>query len=225
MAKFCPNCGTEVKEGFKFCLSCGAQMQAKGKGSKAANDTVDPKSFEEQAAAQPGAAPAVQPQQQPMPPPAMPQQGYGGQTQTYAPMQPKKSNAKLIGGIIGIVVAVVVILVVVILLTGGNLGFLGGSSGDLVGTWNIESVVMDGESQTSSGYLTLDSDGTYVASGDSGTWEVRNGKLYITSSVSGSSPFDDIGLDYQVSGNRLTLSFSGTIEGEYHTMTMIFTKS
>ena len=27
MSKYCPSCGTEVKEGYKFCLSCGVQLK------------------------------------------------------------------------------------------------------------------------------------------------------------------------------------------------------
>jgi len=27
MAKYCPNCGAEIKEGSKFCGSCGASLE------------------------------------------------------------------------------------------------------------------------------------------------------------------------------------------------------
>jgi len=198
MPKYCPSCGTEVKEGFKFCLSCGAQLQAQ------VTQTPPP----------PAAAPAPPPQQ-PTPPPIMPQQ-------SYTPIQPKKTNTKLIVGIIVAIVAVVVVLLVVFLFLGG-----GSSSADLVGTWTAQSVVMDGDSQevSSGSYITLQSGGTYVSSGDSGTWEVRNNKLYIVSS-SGNDQFNNLGLDYQISNNRLTLSYSGIDNyGDYHTMSMVFTKN
>lgn len=200
MVKFCPKCGTEAKKGSNFCLGCGAQLQA-------------------DAAAQPVQTPppAVQPvqPQQPIPPPVAPQQGY-------APMPPQKSNMKLIGVIIA-VVAIVVVLVVVLLLFGG------GSAGDFVGTWSLDSYVEDGESSTpSDSTITFLSDGTYTASSvtGSGTWGIRNNKVYIISPTGG-GPLDDVDLDFSFdnNNNRLTISYSGTIDGESLSMTMVLTRN
>ncbi|MCK4364818.1 MAG: zinc ribbon domain-containing protein [Thermoplasmatales archaeon] len=117
MVKYCPNCGVEVKEGFKFCLGCGAQLQT-------------------DAAAQPAQAPAAPPvqPQQPIPPPVAPQQGY-------APMPPQKSNMKLIGAIIAIVVIVVVVALVLVLFMGEGIS---GSDSRFVGEWEQSNEYMSG---------------------------------------------------------------------------------
>ena len=90
----CPNCGAEVKEGFKFCLGCGAQIQA--------------------GTAQ--APPATQPQQTTPPPAQQPPQ------QMYATVPPKKSNTKLIIGVVVAIIAIVVVVLAVVLFMGGGLG-------------------------------------------------------------------------------------------------------
>ena len=91
MVKFCPRCGNKVKEGSKFCLSCGAQLQAEISDVQATQ------------------TPSVQvpPYQQPI------------QQQTYAPMQPTKSKKGLIIAIIAII-AIVIIIAIVVLLLGGT---------------------------------------------------------------------------------------------------------
>ena len=221
MAKYCPSCGAEVKEGFKFCLSCGAQLQANAVDSKAAEDTVDTGSFEDQVAAQPETgAPVAQPQR-PMPPPVMPGQSYG-QTQTHAPMQSKKSNSKLIVGIIVAVVAIVVVLLVIFLFMGGGIGFLGG--GDLVGTWTMESQtyippnVPGAESipgwgtntQYSTEVITFQPGGTWESGSEQGTWELSGNKVIVRGSYQSDSPFgDQMGFTYSFSegGDHLTLTY------------------
>jgi len=198
MVKYCPSCGAEVKEGSKFCLGCGAQLQAEASAPQAAQTP-------------PPVAP-VPPPQQPVP------------QQAYAPVPPKKTNMKLIGGIIAIIVAIVIVVLVVFLFIGGA------TSNDFVGTWEVQSITEDGETDDLSGSdvdITFQSDGTYTASGATGTWEFKNNKLYIISS-SGSDEYDDLGLDYEFSNNKnsLTLSFSGIAnDEEYHTMTMVLTKT
>ncbi len=42
MVKYCPSCGVEVKEGFKFCLGCGAQLQADTAAQPAQGTTSSP---------------------------------------------------------------------------------------------------------------------------------------------------------------------------------------
>jgi len=92
MVKYCPSCGTKVKEGSKFCLSCGAELQTKISGGQ------DTQTLSAQAPLN----------QQPM------------QQQTYAPMQPKKSKKGLIIAVIAII-TIVIIIAIVLLLLGGTL--------------------------------------------------------------------------------------------------------
>ena len=173
MPKYCPKCKAEVKEGVKFCINFGAQLQAVS-------------------AAQP---------QQPMPPPAMPQQ-------TYAPMQPKKSNMKLIGALIAIIVIVIVVVVVVVLFIGG-----GGGSEQFIGTWDVE---MTGDIVDMQ--WTFNNDGTLDQTIDYGyetpsttstTWRVENNKLYIGETSGIDLPIDTgMSYDYSNGGNKVTLIYS-----------------
>ncbi len=93
MGKYCPSCGVKVKEGSKFCLSCGANLLTEQSGVQ---DT-------QSSSAQ------VPQYQQPI------------QQQTYPTIQPKKSNKGLIIAIIAII-AIVVIIAIIFLLIGGTLG-------------------------------------------------------------------------------------------------------
>jgi len=142
-------------------------------------------------------------------------------------MPPQKPNKKLIGVIIAIV-AIVVVLLVVLLLFAGGLG--GGSAGDFVGTWSVDSYVMNGEIDTvpADTTITFLSDGTYTASGTSGsgTWEVRNNKINIASPTGGGD-FDDVGLDYSFSdfNNKVTISYSGYVEEEFVSLNMVLTRN
>ena len=59
---------------------------------------------------------------------------------------------------------------------------------------------MNGEIDTTPTTITFLSDGTYTASGisGSGNWGVRNNKVYIMSPTGGGA-FEDVGLDYSFS--------------------------
>jgi len=214
MAKYCPSCGAEVKEGFKFCLSCGAQLQANAQGSKAAKDTVDTGSFEDQVAVQPETgAPVAQPQQ-PMPPPVIPGQTYG-QSQTHAPLQPKKPNMKLIGVIAAIVIVVVVIAVVFFM-------FIGGADSRFVGEWEMEG----GDGLFGSIFIFEGNGDWKIGSGGTsmkvGTWNVQgdNFCFKVTDWLPGmdQSGGDTQCYQYELSNNGDTLTFSTS---GYTTMTLI----
>jgi len=209
MVSYCSSCGAEVKEGYKFCLNCGADLQL---GSS---------SFEEQAAQTPTVNAPIQSQQ------PIPQQTYG-QTQGYVPIQRKKSNIKLIAAIIAIIVVVVVVLVLVFVLFGKNAS----NPSDFVGTWTLDSMEMNGQTTPIPGVVTwkINSDGTYEAtysgSTQPGTWEIKNGKFRDTSSSS-NSPFGNYSWSYQFSdgGNTLTMSCSvSSQEGNYN-VNYVFKKS
>lgn len=125
MPNFCSSCGTKIEDGMKFCQNCGAQIQTKETTS----------TFEEQVA---------QSQEQSIPiqisPPPIPKkQQQMGQTQAYSPMQPKKSNMKVIGVIIAFIAVLVVVLIIVFI-------FLEGTDGRFVGRW---------EQEGSSGYASV----------------------------------------------------------------------
>lgn len=194
MVKYCPNCGVEVKEGFRFCLGCGAQLQA-------------------DAAAQPAQiSPPVTPpiqQQQPMPPTVAPQQGY-------APISPQKSNMKLIGILIAVVVIVVVFLIVLLFARG--LG--GGSADDFVGTWSVSSMEIDTGAEwtfSNDGALAMTYDYGY---GDpysvTNTWRLENNMLYL-GDTSGLDIDSGTGMKYEFSNGKNTISLKVTIGGQEFT--------
>jgi len=176
MPKYCPSCGGEVKEGFKFCLSCGVQLQT---------DTI------------------TQPQQPTQPPVAQQQTNI---SQQIVPMQPKKTNMKLIGGIIAIIVVIVVIALVLFLFVGG-----GDSDSRFVGTWSYY--------EPTSGMSVIykfNGDGSLEAGTDMGTmkvgnWRVSGDQLCIEMTV---SSFGSIGeqcgpFSFSADGNQLTLTSAG----------------
>ena len=179
MKNKCPNCETEVKEGFKFCLSCGAPLQS--------NVPVDTQNFESQVATPPT-------QQQPTQP--SPKEQTYGQTQTHAPMQPKKTNMKLIGGIITIIVVIIVVALVVFLFIGG-----GGIDSNLVGTWETEEFGGLVYKFNSDGSLEM---GIENMTQEMGTWSVSSGQLCMT--IFGQ--VETCG-SYSLDGNKLTMTFQG----------------
>ena len=92
MVRYCPSCQAKVKEGSKFCLSCGAKLQEEISGVQATQESsAQTTSY-----------------QQPM------------QQQTYGIMRPEKSKKGLIIAVIAII-AIVLIIVIVLLLIGGTL--------------------------------------------------------------------------------------------------------
>lgn len=110
------------------------------------------------------------------PPPVPPQQPMEqqnfGQTQGYSPMQPRKSNKKLIGALVAIIIVVVVVVILLLLLIGGgDSRFVGrweqvGSDGDII--WNFKS---DGTLEL---ITTIYGETTTT---NMGTWEVRGNQL------------------------------------------------
>jgi len=173
MAKECPSCKAEVKEGHKFCLGCGAQLQT-------------------DAPAQP---------QQPTQPPAMRQQTYT-QPQPVAPMQPKKTNMKLIGGIIAIIVIVVVVALVAFMFIGG------GSDSRFVGTWAYEEPTLG-----MSIVYKFNGDGSLEAGSDLGTirigtWSVSGNQLCMNIDVASYGSGEQCGsYSFSTDGSELTLTF------------------
>ncbi len=93
MPNFCPSCGTKVEEGYKFCLSCGAQLQ--NAGTPPSDITKDQE-------------PQVTQQQQPI-----------AQEGISPAMQPKKSNKILLISIIALIAIIIIAVVVFIFLIGG----------------------------------------------------------------------------------------------------------
>ena len=190
MGKYCPGCGSEIKEGSKFCQNCGAQIQI---------ETIS-STFEDQVAQPPRQQVPVQ-----TPPPSLvpPPQQQTGQTQAYAPMPPKKSNNKLIATIVAIVVVVVIIGIIYFLFLGS------GSDSRFVGEWEQES-----------GYITVPwifkSDGSFEFMGIEGNWRVSGDQLCIETvweEISGEMCYDYVFSD---NGNTLTLTYNGA---EYAVLT------
>jgi hypothetical protein len=183
MVGYCPNCGVEVNEGHKFCLNCGAEL-----GSS---------TFDEQVAQTPTVAPV--PTQQPY-----------GQTQGYMPMQPKKSNMKIIIALIAIIVVVVVVILAVFFLLGG------GADSRFVGEW--EYTITPGYSLD----MKFNSDGSVAIGyndeygGTLGEWEVEGDQLC----VSGEGGQDRSCMKYTFSNNGNTL----TLENFPSIGTITFTK-
>lgn len=183
MASYCPSCGAEVKKGNKFCLSCGADLRL---GS----------SFEEQVAQTPVVNASI-PAQQPVL-----QQQYS-QTQGYMPMQPKKSNMKLIIAIIAIIVVIAVIAVVLFVVLG-----VGSDSSKFVGTWNIAS--SGGSSIPTGATMTFESNGD-LKTGYSGVqttigkWSVEGGKICLTITTAGTGK-QCASYSFSNGGNTLTIN-------------------
>ena len=126
------------------------------------------------------------------------------------PTQPKKSNKK-----IGIVIAAIIAIIVVISLV--FFIFMGDDSEKFYGEWNIDSTnAMGFENDIFDSTITFNSDKTFdLVNGSyswSGTWKLKDDKLYITnddpnvaeeSNINFENPF---GWEYTISGDSLQLS-------------------
>jgi TM2 domain-containing membrane protein YozV len=191
MHNFCSSCGAKIKGDYKFCLNCGAQIKTK----------TGPSSFEDQVAQPPKQKP---PAKTPRPAPVPPPQQQTGQTQAYAPTQPKKSNTKLIAGIIAIVVVVVIIVIILFLLSGDVLeNIMGGSDSRFVGEWEQRS-----EYITIS--WTFNSDGSFEIMGIEGTWRVSGDKICMEADYWGEYAGEMCyGFKFSNNDNTLTLQDNG----------------
>jgi len=210
MVSYCPNCGSEAKEGYMFCINCGANLQFDSR-------------FEEQATRTPVVNTPAQMQQ------PIPQQPYY-QTQGYVPFQPRKSNKKLIAGIIAIIVAVVIIVAIVFILFDKNTNNNNNNSSDFFGTWRLDSAVLNGNITPAPVEMTFtfNSDGTYEVTAfgspdTTGTWSASNGKLYTPNSNTSVPP----SMDYQFSNdkNTLTLSYSMDVGDQTYQMSLILKRT
>jgi hypothetical protein len=159
MAKYCTNCGAELKEGAKFCISCGAQIKQPSK-TKPKPQSTKPTTV---GTSQPAAPASYQP---------------------YS--QPKKFNQKLIIIIIAVIVAVVIIVALAILLSGGTGGDNGGDTptgeeARFIGSWNYQGVVWKFKSYdvweiagADIGYWTIANNQVHLTS-QSSTYDLFNG--------------------------------------------------
>jgi len=199
MVNYCSNCGYEIKVGDKFCLNCGKKVQIE--------------------------SPQINAQQQPI------NQQIYGQTQGYTPVKPKKSNMKIIGAVIGIIVVLIIVLLLVFFVFGKNNN--NQNISNFTGKWTVDSIVANGQNMDTSGVsIEFKSDGTFITSSsgniESGTWEVKNGKLRIISSSQNSDlNFIPGGMNYQFSNNSntLTVSYSGSYQGVTYSINMVMSKS
>ena len=188
----------------KYCSNCGAELAHESKfctscGANFEEKTVETTQTEYQT-------------QQPSQPPV------------YTPMgqPPRKSNKKLMAVVAILVVAIVVIAAVVLILFVGG----GGSSGNFVGTWRLDSAVLNGNITPAPVEMTFtfNSDGTYEVTAfgspdTAGTWSASNGKLYTPNSNASTPP----SMDYQFSNdkNTLTLSYSMNVGDQVYQMSLI----
>ncbi len=117
---------------------------------------------------------------------------------------------------------------------GGNDGTTGDQS-SFYGTWDITSLIVDGDETISSYYsysITYNSDLSYTANVDSelqtGEWYLSGGKLYMIPDYINdpNSDYYQAGMDFSFSNgfNKLTLTFSGYINSTYYSMTIVMAK-
>ena len=177
MSKYCPKCGAEVTEGVKFCGSCGAKFEG------------EPWTIPEPMPVAPIPPPPPQPQYVQPPP----------QPQGYAPMPPKKSNAKLIVAVVCVVLFFV----------------LGGSGGALVGTWENEvggmttRMKLNGDNSVE---MSIEMGGQSTPFAKVGTWKEEGGQLCLTTTSSEMGVSEGTQCyDYELSNgsNTLTLTYEG----------------
>ena len=139
--------------------------------------------------------------------------------------KPKKSKKMIIGLLVTIIAIIIVIALLFVFLFNGG-------SGEIEGTWQVTSTKVDGFELGLKPIITFNPNGTLsgdlMGSSSTGSWEVKNGKLFMYSSESGSIDYSDVGLDYSFSDpNTLTLTFSGVLpnsDDSPHTMEIVLKK-
>jgi hypothetical protein len=204
MVKSCPICGAEIKEDYKFCLSCGYNLQTAEPSIDKTAEMETPKTEPAPAPTQPvSTAPPPPP-----PPPPQPQQPPPQQTyqppQTYEPTGKKSSPMKIIGILIAIIVIVVVVVIVLMM--------IGGAGGPLVGEWQADTfgytygMKLNGDHSLEMSYAGS----PYVNVGE---WEEKSGQICLTmlSGYTGSGGLGSMCYDYELSqdGRTMTWSLSG----------------
>jgi hypothetical protein len=183
MGKYCPGCGSEIKEGSKLCKNCGAQIQTETNSSTFEDQVAQPSTQQ--------TPPSQIPPQSSAPPP----QQQIGQKQANVPMSQKKSNNRLIATIVVIVVVIVIIAIIYFL--------IGGSDSRFVGEWEQEGIQV---------IWTFYNDGSFESMGVEGTWRVDGEKFCIKTDILGEFT-GEICYDYEFSdnGNTLTLKNIGVL--------------
>jgi len=185
MGRYCPGCGSEIKEGSKFCQSCGTQIQSDTKIN----------TFEDQVA---------QPQTQQTPSAQFPQQTSApaqqqiGQTQAYAPMTPKKAYNKIIASVVVIIVVIVFISIIYFLFLSG------GSDSRFVGDWEQVGAYP--------AIWTFNNDGSFESMGfEVATWRINGNQICIKPNEMWEGFTTEMCYDFEFSnnGNTLTLSSNG----------------
>ena len=120
MVNNCPNCGIEVKEDFKFCLSCGQDLSAINFAENQSNTFDEPLDNSQRQTNEP--LNVNTPTQETI------IQNINYQD-THMTGGPKTSNLKLFLVLFAVIIAVIIILVVVFF------GLGGGTDSRFVGTW------------------------------------------------------------------------------------------
>ena len=170
----------------KYCPSCGAEVKQGYKFCLSCGAQL------KEASAQPP------PGQTQVPPPQ-----DLNQPQAYVPMQPKKTNMKLIGMLVAIIVIIIVVVAIVLIFLGGGATdsrFVGEWDSSLYGTWDFKS----------GGDLN-------IMSVNAGTWSVSGDKLCITFNSQWGGSTEQICYNFEFSndGNTMKLSLAGVEFGTF----------
>ena len=164
----------------KYCPSCGAEVKQGYKFCLSCGAQLK------------GASAQPSPSQTQVPPPQ-----DLNQPQAYTPMQPKKTNMKLIGMLVAIIVIIIVVVAIVLIFLGG-----GATDSRFVGEWeqfsDYTSITWDFKS---GGDL-------YIMSVKMGTWSVSGDQLCISPSSEwgGSTAKVCYNFEFSDNGNKMTLS-------------------
>ena len=135
--------------------------------------------------------------------------------QGYTPIQPKKSNMKLIGALIAIIVVVVIIIVVVLVV-------FRGIGGPLSGEWKYESYGMTMYNKLngdSSWEMAVEQLGQKTPFVKVGTWSSESDQICFTVTITNSGmgiyETGEQCYTYELTGNGSSLSLTSTTEGSY----------